>query len=135
MHPVHYKARKARHGEKGNESKHDVRLFRFSQPSDRYSERYAEKAEPVFPPALMLDTPSAVAIVGESVTWHCPTSLRELLRLKEEFPEARIVAGNTEVCFVYVSCACVRWVSPTKSQLKNRNHRLFPCTVALKVLN
>lgn len=54
-------------------------------------------SEPVFPAALMLEPPSAVSIVGETVTWHCPTSLPELLRLKAEHPEARIVAGNTEV--------------------------------------
>ncbi|CAM9780365.1 unnamed protein product, partial [Sphacelaria rigidula] len=45
---------------------------------------------------------------GKSVSWFCPTSLEELIKMKAEHPEARIVAGNTEVnthlyCFkVYV---------------------------------
>ena len=67
--------------------------------ADRFSERYAGRStsEPVFPAALMLAKPPAVSIVGETVTWHCPTSLRELLSLKAKHPEARIVAGNTEV--------------------------------------
>lgn len=44
--------------------------------------------------------PSPVSIVGKTVTWHCPTSLPELLRLKAAHPDARIVAGNTEVCMI-----------------------------------
>ncbi|CAN0411520.1 unnamed protein product [Pylaiella littoralis] len=63
----------------------------------RYSERYTDTSEPVFPAELMLTPPSAVSVAGETVTWHCPTSLPELLRLKAAHPEARIVAGNTEV--------------------------------------
>eukprot|EP00903_Cladosiphon_okamuranus_P009641 g9174.t1 len=65
----------------------------------RFTERYADRSmsEPVFPAALMLAKPSAVSIVGETVTWHCPTSLKDLLSLKAQHPEARIVAGNTEV--------------------------------------
>ncbi|CBJ27195.1 conserved unknown protein [Ectocarpus siliculosus] len=63
----------------------------------RYSTRYTDVSEPIFPAELMLRTPSAVSIVGDSVTWHCPTSLSELLRLKAANPKARIVAGNTEV--------------------------------------
>ncbi|CAN0357298.1 unnamed protein product, partial [Ectocarpus sp. 12 AP-2014] len=63
----------------------------------RYSTRYTDVSEPIFPAELMLKTPSAVSIVGDSVTWHCPTSLSELLRLKAEYPKARIVAGNTRV--------------------------------------
>lgn len=63
----------------------------------RYSERYADKSEPLFPAALMLDKPSAVIVTGNKVTWHFPTSLDDLMRVKAEFPEAKIVAGNTEV--------------------------------------
>lgn len=45
----------------------------------------------------MLKRPSPVTITGDSVTWHFPTTLHDLVRLKEEHPQARIVAGNTEV--------------------------------------
>lgn len=65
--------------------------------ADRFHERYSDRTEPVFPPELMLSAPSATAITGECVTWHCPTSLKELLRLKASCSEARIVAGNTAV--------------------------------------
>ncbi|CAM9133456.1 unnamed protein product, partial [Ascophyllum nodosum] len=63
----------------------------------RYSERYTDKAEPIFPAMLMMNEPSAVTIVGDSVTWHFPTSLDDLLRLKADNPSAKIVAGNTKV--------------------------------------
>ncbi|CAM9599781.1 unnamed protein product, partial [Hapterophycus canaliculatus] len=58
---------------------------------------FSDTNEPVFPAALMLEPPSPVSIIGETVAWHCPTSLPELLRLKAEYPEGRIVAGNTKV--------------------------------------
>lgn len=70
------------------------------RPAGRFSERYADRSatsEPVFPAELMLSRPSAVSIVGETVTWHSPTSLSGLLALKAAHPDARIVAGNTEV--------------------------------------
>ncbi|CAM9651436.1 unnamed protein product [Laminaria digitata] len=63
----------------------------------RFSERYTDASEPVFPASLMLKRPSPVTITGDSVTWHFPTTLHDLVRLKEEHPQARIVAGNTEV--------------------------------------
>eukprot|EP00752_Nemacystus_decipiens_P001718 g1661.t2 len=79
------------------QKKLECTLSRAREP--RFSERYSDRStsEPVFPAALMLAKPSAVSIVGEDVTWHCPTSLSDLLALKAEHPEARIVAGNTEV--------------------------------------
>lgn len=64
----------------------------------RYIERYSDKSELIFPSALMLHPPSAVTIVGENVTWHCPTTLEDMACLKADHPEGRIVAGNTEAC-------------------------------------
>eukprot|EP00752_Nemacystus_decipiens_P001721 g1664.t1 len=65
----------------------------------RYSERYTDSSasEPVFPALLMLENPSALSIIGKTVSWHCPTSLSGLLALKAEHPGARIVVGNTRV--------------------------------------
>lgn len=36
-------------------------------------------------------------IKGKRATWYRPTKLDDLLLLKSEYPEARIVVGNTEV--------------------------------------
>ena len=35
--------------------------------------------------------------VGERVTWYRPTSVDQLTELKEKFPDAHLVVGNTEV--------------------------------------
>nr|XP_039266877.1 xanthine dehydrogenase/oxidase-like isoform X2 [Styela clava] len=64
---------------------------------------YDDSQEPIFPPELMMsgklnsDTPRSLKFVGNNVTWHQPTSLRESLTIKKQHPEARIVVGNTEV--------------------------------------
>ena len=34
---------------------------------------------------------------GESVEWHRPVTLEELLQLKSQYPDAKIVVGNSEV--------------------------------------
>jgi xanthine dehydrogenase iron-sulfur cluster and FAD-binding subunit A len=38
-----------------------------------------------------------LVIKGRRATWYRPTKLEDLLFLKSEYPEARIVVGNTEV--------------------------------------
>ncbi|XP_034253474.1 xanthine dehydrogenase-like [Thrips palmi] len=61
---------------------------------------YDPSQEPIFPPELKksaaLDE-QALCIVGPRVTWFRPTSLQQLVLLKERHPQARIIAGNTEV--------------------------------------
>ncbi|XP_013100301.2 xanthine dehydrogenase [Stomoxys calcitrans] len=56
--------------------------------------------EPIFPPELQLnkqwDTES-LTFKSERVTWYRPSTLEELLRLKAQFPQAKLVVGNTEV--------------------------------------
>jgi len=34
---------------------------------------------------------------SDRVTWYRPTSLADMLVLKDKYPEARIVVGNTEI--------------------------------------
>lgn len=34
---------------------------------------------------------------GERVTWFQPSTLKELVTLKAEYPSAKLVVGNTEV--------------------------------------
>lgn len=60
--------------------------------------------ELIFPPKLRLhlqqcgqQPPSAATFNGSRVTWHAPVSLKQLLQLKHDHPEARIIFGNTEV--------------------------------------
>lgn len=42
-----------------------------------------------------------VVFRGRKTTWYRPTTLLELLKLKSEYPNARIVVGNTEIGEVY----------------------------------
>ncbi|KAJ8300721.1 hypothetical protein KUTeg_022240 [Tegillarca granosa] len=42
----------------------------------------------------------SLLFVGERVTYHRPTSLDDLLDLKSKYPDAILVAGNTENEFV-----------------------------------
>lgn len=56
--------------------------------------------DPIFPPELIvsdnLDTGS-IAFYGNRVTWYRPTNVNELLTLKRQYPNAKIIVGNTEV--------------------------------------
>lgn len=56
--------------------------------------------DPIFPPELMLtdalDTRS-IAFYGDRVTWYRPNNINELLTLKLQYPNAKIIVGNTEV--------------------------------------
>lgn len=61
---------------------------------------YDPTQEPIFPPELKFyDTLDKQNLVfkGKDVIWYRPTHLDELLELKEKYPEARIIVGNTEV--------------------------------------
>ncbi|XP_045534492.1 xanthine dehydrogenase [Papilio machaon] len=61
---------------------------------------YDSSQEPIFPPELKL-FPSYdeqfLVYRCKSTTWYRPTDLNTLLKLKEQYPEAKIVVGNTEV--------------------------------------
>ncbi|KAL9892420.1 xanthine dehydrogenase rosy [Glossina fuscipes fuscipes] len=61
---------------------------------------YDPSQEPIFPPELQLNTKwdrESVIFKGERVTWYRPSTLLELLQLKIEFPDAKLIVGNTEV--------------------------------------
>ncbi|KAL0052613.1 hypothetical protein WJX82_004790 [Trebouxia sp. C0006] len=53
--------------------------------------------EPIFPPELRKRQPSDLCLPGPLATWHRPLTLAGLFKLKAEFPDARLVVGNTEV--------------------------------------
>lgn len=54
-------------------------------------------AEFIFPPSLMLRSPAALKLQNSDCTWWRPLSLAQLLLLKHQYPEAKIIVGNTEV--------------------------------------
>ena len=54
-------------------------------------------SEPIFPPELLRWEPRPLVVRGEVSAWHRPTDLLGLLHVKREHPEARLIAGNSEV--------------------------------------
>lgn len=38
-----------------------------------------------------------LVVLGKNVTWFRPRNITELLSLKEKYPNAKIVVGNTEI--------------------------------------
>lgn len=61
---------------------------------------YDASQEPIFPPELRISDNldrQSVVFFGETVTWYRPTTLNELLAIKLEHPQAKIIVGNTEV--------------------------------------
>ncbi|DBA72485.1 TPA: hypothetical protein ACH3X2_010250 [Trebouxia sp. C0005] len=53
--------------------------------------------EPIFPPELRKRQASELCLAGPLATWHRPLTMAGLFKLKAEFPDARLVVGNTEV--------------------------------------
>lgn len=56
--------------------------------------------EPIFPPELQLKKEwqeQSLVFKGERATWYRPGNLEELLKLKAQYPEAKLVVGNTEI--------------------------------------
>ncbi|KAL3874744.1 hypothetical protein ACJMK2_037715 [Sinanodonta woodiana] len=56
--------------------------------------------DPIFPPELQTNTSydsEDLYFCGERVKWYRPTTLIQLLKLKQKYPKARLVIGNTEV--------------------------------------
>ncbi|XP_038214849.1 xanthine dehydrogenase [Zerene cesonia] len=61
---------------------------------------YDQSQEPIFPPELKLYSTyddQYLIFRGSNATWFRPTTIDSLLTLKEKYPEAKIVVGNTEV--------------------------------------
>uniref|UniRef100_A0A663MG97 Xanthine dehydrogenase/oxidase n=1 Tax=Athene cunicularia TaxID=194338 RepID=A0A663MG97_ATHCN len=56
--------------------------------------------EPIFPPELMTQSnkqQKQLCFRGERVMWIQPTTLKELVALKSQYPNAKLVVGNTEM--------------------------------------
>ncbi|XP_070590412.1 xanthine dehydrogenase/oxidase [Erythrolamprus reginae] len=81
-------------GKEGNSGLITTTLFNTSefQPLD-------STQEPIFPPELLTQKKPAeqLCFKGERVTWLQPSTLKELVSLKAQHPNAKLVVGNTEV--------------------------------------
>ena len=57
--------------------------------------------ELIFPPELRVRAAElcaeSVTFIGEKVTWFRPSTLDELLHLKNSHPDAKFIGGNTEI--------------------------------------
>jgi xanthine dehydrogenase/oxidase len=61
---------------------------------------YDASQEPIFPPELKLSSmldDEALVFVGPRVTWYRPKTLADLLHLKKQYENTKIIVGNTEV--------------------------------------
>ena len=89
---------------------------------------YDQTQEPIFPPNLVLnenlDLESAV-FKGERVTWHRPVSLKELLTIKEQHSNAKVVVGNTEVGIETKFKSCEYPVMIHPSHVKEMNQMSY----------
>ncbi|XP_075974596.1 xanthine dehydrogenase-like [Anticarsia gemmatalis] len=80
---------------RNKEDKDSSKLFNKSlfQPFD-------PTQEPIFPPELKLNprySEECLYFQGENVTWIRPKTLEDLLRIKSQYPTAKLVAGNSEI--------------------------------------
>ncbi|XP_003473062.1 xanthine dehydrogenase/oxidase [Cavia porcellus] len=76
--------------------------------------------EPIFPPELLRlkDAPrKQLRFQGERVTWIQASTLQELLDLKAQYPDAKLVVGNTEIGIemkfknmLYPMIVCPTWI-------------------------
>ncbi|XP_033106657.1 xanthine dehydrogenase/oxidase-like [Anneissia japonica] len=62
---------------------------------------YDPSTEIIFPPELILmlenEKPKLLRFTGEDVTWLRPTNLHQLFDIRKQFPNSKLVSGNTEL--------------------------------------
>ncbi|KAG5346531.1 XDH dehydrogenase, partial [Acromyrmex charruanus] len=75
-----------------------------SKPTEIFNSKefcpYDSTQEPIFPPKLKMDSKldeEYLIVKGKDTTWYRPTNLKTLLVLKEQYPNAKIIIGNTEI--------------------------------------
>jgi xanthine dehydrogenase/oxidase len=59
--------------------------------------RFSEQPNVMFPAELREKHCTSVMVVGSTATWFTPSTLQELSQLVDQFPNAKIVVGATEV--------------------------------------
>ncbi|XP_029159752.1 xanthine dehydrogenase-like [Nylanderia fulva] len=75
-----------------------------SEPTEVFNSKefcpYNPTQEPIFPPKLKIESTldeQYLIVRGKNVSWYRPTNFKTLLALKEQYPNAKIVIGNTEI--------------------------------------
>ncbi|XP_011706637.1 PREDICTED: xanthine dehydrogenase-like [Wasmannia auropunctata] len=75
-----------------------------SEPTEIFNSKefrpYNPTQEPIFPPKLKIESKldeQYLVVKGRDVSWYRPTKFKTLLALKEKYPNAKIVIGNTEI--------------------------------------
>lgn len=61
---------------------------------------YDSSQEPIFPPELMVSDEldkDSILFYSKHISWYRPSCLKDLLSLKSQHPNAKIIAGNTKV--------------------------------------
>ncbi|XP_020244476.1 xanthine dehydrogenase-like isoform X2 [Asparagus officinalis] len=77
----------------GGETINNIRVKYNETDGSLYSEK-----ELIFPPELILRDDISLNLQGFSgIRWYRPLSLQEVLNLKSQYPDAKLVVGNTEV--------------------------------------
>lgn len=87
-------------GREENDSLHRLVSSSLTPSADTFAQAFNENQEPIFPPELQLSDSydqQYLVIKGSKITWYRPTTLKQLLELKEAFQYAKLVVGNTEV--------------------------------------
>ena len=69
-----------------HKSQFSLQLFELHQLRPPMSSRYIQKKCIIWSPKIQ----------GNDITWHAPCSLEELAKLKSDFPDAKLITGNTE---------------------------------------
>lgn len=75
-----------------------------SEPTEVFNSKefcpYNPTQEPIFPPKLKIESKldeQYLIVRGKNVSWYRPINFKTLLALKEQYPNAKIVIGNTEI--------------------------------------
>ncbi|KAK6190386.1 hypothetical protein SNE40_002268 [Patella caerulea] len=71
------------------------------EKTEAYIPPYDPTQEPIFPPELKVNYAkyhkTSLLFDNNGVKWYRPTTLTELLDLKQKYPGAKIIIGNTEI--------------------------------------
>ena len=65
-------------------------------PTAPLPQAFREDSALIFPPFLMKYQPKRIVLTTDHTTWTKPSNLPELLRMKAEYPDAKLVCGNSE---------------------------------------
>ncbi|XP_017755715.1 PREDICTED: xanthine dehydrogenase isoform X2 [Eufriesea mexicana] len=110
-----------------------------AEPSEVFDSRefrpYDPSQEIIFPPKLYMSPyldEEYLIIKGKSVTWHRPKTLTELLCLKSQHPNAKIVVGNTEIG-VEVKFKCLLYPVLIQPTLIKEMHSIDEYSKAMNV--